>query len=1050
MDKPQHTSLTTPPSASVEVRSAATPAPNAVSNTAQAQVSTPLSSPDAATMHTHNSDVVSNSSISHHTSSPLAASAAGSEALTTRLSSHPEVEGVTDLDTITYWHPRYKTATDFMAEQDSNSGQAHPIYGEELLAALHYVHLNQALTAPNPQAARLASLSQASSSLTDVNLILQNAEALDINHSALQTAPAPHVVPSAATAHTSSGSTVSGKANLEQDKQHQKSHESSQPVPQMDFSAIHSFDPVSGAAVLRARDAILPNNTDSSLEVPDVNRHISGLIAADHKLKATPHLNEKEVMDYNYIHGGRKGMKINVEQQIAQRLQAVKDKMRSVEQTAASLAAATVDTFNPVSSATAYPENHGPLAPPTPLLTEAYSAGLAAAASDKFSMPLGQALTLQPEISFLEGLIRGMHNLEHSIHLLMAILGDGLMLHAIGNNYQRKMLWVNQSLCKIYGYSYNQLDKLTGTPQNPQIIHPNDIGRFFNTFINCAAKQQQKVAASKAAKEASQATAGGAYAAAQAAQAVDGAQETASGAETTISTAPTAVAAAAAATESAHVTDPDAKFILNDLAAHLQNLQMVDTEDNIAHTEYRVLNGKSKQYIWIDIRGVYIGQYQGMALFLCLLKEITAEKKTKDRMERWIRKSEMLSEACQELVFEYDYNTDVFERFGNYQDYVPALQRKQKDFLENLPIKDNIHPDDRHILSSVLRDTSLASENKRRTVKFRLCPLGGQEYLWHACSAIGYTEESTGHIKIIGKVYNIHSYESHIATLNLKNQHDPMTHLLNKTAMDQRSRQILLEHKQERHALLMIDIDNFKQVNDKYGHSFGDEVIHMVANCLKNTFRSSDLVARVGGDEFAVLLKHVSFEQSLALAELYLQILSTQCTQLSQPYQVTSSVGIAYFPDDAANFDDLYNAADNALYMVKRHNKGKVAQYNDCLVAQPTPVIPPEMVLNQEQERFAQTLQKLERKRLSDAFATPHGNEPPRSGNANRADRAGSADRAGDGESEQHNEPNTRSDCSPAAAPADTAATADAAPNNAADAASNSAADDTPHPSQEQ
>ena len=1030
MDKPQHTSLTTPPSASVEVRSAATPAPNALSKADPAQISTTSSSPDAAVMHSHTSHVESNNSISHHTSSPIAASAAGSEALTNRLSSHPEVEGVTDLDTITYWHPRYKTATDFMAEQDSNSGQAHPIYGEELLAALHYVHLNQALTAPNPQAARLAALSQASSSLTDVSLILQNTEALDSGNNTSQTAPAPNALQPSAAAQTATKSTVSGNGDPE--SQVKGSDQASQPMPEMDFSAIHSFDPVSGAAILRARDAMLPTNTDSSLEVPDVNRHISGLIAADHKLKATPHLNEKEVMDYSYIHGGRRGMLVNVEQQIAQRLQAVKDKMRSVEQTAASLAAATVDTFNPVSSATAYPENHGPLAAKTPLLTEAYSAGLAAAAADKFSMPLGQALTLQPEISFLEGLIRGMHNLEHSIHLLMAILGDGLMLHAIGNNYQRKMLWVNQSLCKIYGYSYHQLDKLTGTPQNPQIIHPNDIGRFFNTFINCAAKQQQKVAASKAAQEAAQTTASGAYAAAaQASQAEDGAIDPTADAGASVSTAPTAVAAAAAATESAHITDPDAQFILNDLATHLQNLQMVDNEDNIAHTEYRVLNGKSKQYMWIDIRGVYIGQYQGMALFLCLLKEITAEKKTKDRMERWIRKSEMLSEACQELVFEYDYNTDVFERFGNYQDYVPALQRKQKDFLENLPIKDNIHPDDRHILSSVLRDTSLASENKRRTVKFRLCPLGGQEYLWHACSAIGYTEESTGHIKIIGKVYNIHSYESHIATLNLKNQHDPMTHLLNKTAMDQRSRQILLERKQERHALLMIDIDNFKQVNDKYGHSFGDEVIHMVANCLKNTFRSSDLVARVGGDEFAVLLKHVSFEQSLALAELYLQILSTQCAQLSQPYQVTSSVGIAYFPDDAANFDDLYNAADNALYMVKRHNKGKVAQYNDCLVAQPTLMIPPGMVLNQEQERFAQTLHKLERKRLSDAFATWEGLESQHAGHNNRA---------GDGkdESERHTEQNRSSDSSPATATADTSAT------------EAKAADDTPPPSQEQ
>ena len=450
-------------------------------------------------------------------------------------------------------------------------------------------------------------------------------------------------------------------------------------------------------------------------------------------------------------------------------------------------------------------------------------------------------------------LARGIANLEHSMAVLLSMLGCGVMIHSIGGGHQRKVIWANDAMYQIYGYSPEEFDRISSDASLPQIIHPADLNVFFANFER-----------------------------------------------------------------------------VHDASAPI-------------HFEYRILNGKTKHYVWCDMRSSYIGELGSMSLFICLVSDITAEKHEKDRTERWIRKSALLSEACQELVFEYDYNSDTFERFGNYQNFVQLGDRVQHHFLQNLPLKENIHPDDKHYFSALLRDTSLASSNKRRTVKFRLRPLHGTEFLWHMCSAIGYTEESTGHIKIIGKVANIHQYETKLATLHQENQRDQMTKLYNKIAMEQLSRKVLQDKPNQRHALLMIDIDNFKQVNDSCGHSFGDEVIQMIAHCLAHTFRSTDLVARVGGDEFAVLLQNVTFDQAVALGEIYHRIVAEQTQKLSKTYHVTSSVGIAFCPDDASGYEALYHAADQALYWVKNNCKGAIALYSNAQVAAHTPNLNPDL-----------------------------------------------------------------------------------------------------------
>ena len=123
-------------------------------------------------------------------------------------------------------------------------------------------------------------------------------------------------------------------------------------------------------------------------------------------------------------------------------------------------------------------------------------------------------------------------------------------------------------------------------------------------------------------------------------------------------------------------------------------------------------------------------------------------------------------------------------------------------------------------------------------------------------------------------------------------------------------------------AMLAIDLDGFKGVNDTHGHPTGDAVLRLAAERIENCIRASDVLARVGGDEFAVMLADVSIEQAEVIG-------AKLVAALSQPYpgvdvRVSASVGVAVFPLDWMSATGLLKCADAALYEAKRQGKGRV------------------------------------------------------------------------------------------------------------------------------
>ena len=181
--------------------------------------------------------------------------------------------------------------------------------------------------------------------------------------------------------------------------------------------------------------------------------------------------------------------------------------------------------------------------------------------------------------------------------------------------------------------------------------------------------------------------------------------------------------------------------------------------------------------------------------------------------------------------------------------------------------------------------------------------------------------DESGNISgIIALINNVTDYQLLKQELEKRARTDALTGLLNKNAA-QELIDMLLEtyHREgERCALMMIDADHFKAINDTFGHAEGDRVLSTLGRIIRDSCRSDDVAGRIGGDEFIVFLRGIGDAGNAAgLARRLRAQVRAAFENTPLAGQVTLSIGIALFPDHGRPFDDLYRSADQALYEVK-------------------------------------------------------------------------------------------------------------------------------------
>ena len=185
--------------------------------------------------------------------------------------------------------------------------------------------------------------------------------------------------------------------------------------------------------------------------------------------------------------------------------------------------------------------------------------------------------------------------------------------------------------------------------------------------------------------------------------------------------------------------------------------------------------------------------------------------------------------------------------------------------------------------------------------------------------------KGSAELRYLVTAYNAMYEEVHQRTQTLKweAERDALTGLLNRGAYNR-----LMEGELENVALLVIDVDLFKHVNDAYGHEMGDRVLQYVARALLYAFRETDYACRVGGDEFAVIMTDVGVDQR-SVVEKKIQILVGRLGEMPDDMPpVTLSIGVA-FSDEVSGVDEVFVAADSALYEVKRKGRNGYGFYSD-------------------------------------------------------------------------------------------------------------------------
>ncbi len=161
---------------------------------------------------------------------------------------------------------------------------------------------------------------------------------------------------------------------------------------------------------------------------------------------------------------------------------------------------------------------------------------------------------------------------------------------------------------------------------------------------------------------------------------------------------------------------------------------------------------------------------------------------------------------------------------------------------------------------------------------------------------------------------------------------DFLTGLFNRRFFIQRSTDEVKRAKRnaEPLALLMLDFDEFKKVNDTYGHETGDLALQQVSSVMKASLREIDILGRMGGEEFAVFLPNTSLEEALLLAERVRQSLENISFEKTKGIlKITASIGVAAFTDEMSDIDDLIRNADKALYQAKANGRNSVVAYKE-------------------------------------------------------------------------------------------------------------------------
>lgn len=333
--------------------------------------------------------------------------------------------------------------------------------------------------------------------------------------------------------------------------------------------------------------------------------------------------------------------------------------------------------------------------------------------------------------------------------------------------------------------------------------------------------------------------------------------------------------------------------------------------------EFRILT-KNKDVRWILFNGNYSEGKDGHTISAVLV-DITETKQMHERLLLEEQRYRVATEISNDVLFEYDIENDYMKYVDRFRDLYNMNPNIPNFTKPNVHCKEKIHPEDLGLFLEYCK--ALSSGKALIEAEFRILDKK-KEYVWcHLCGKTIY-DETMQPIKVIGKLVNIDLYKRDYEILEYKAKRDPLTGVFNRNVTRDMINSYIEKYKEKQHTFMVVDIDDFKNINDQYGHLQGDKILSFVINQVKIIFSSGEIIGRIGGDEFVVFIGNTSDKETiLTKADLLRRALQTVYHDAEFDISLSGSIGISTYPQDGQTYEELFERADKALYDVKEQGK---------------------------------------------------------------------------------------------------------------------------------
>lgn len=339
---------------------------------------------------------------------------------------------------------------------------------------------------------------------------------------------------------------------------------------------------------------------------------------------------------------------------------------------------------------------------------------------------------------------------------------------------------------------------------------------------------------------------------------------------------------------------------------------------------------KSGELYWEESHIAPVKDEDGsIANYVAVKRDITQERENKEALLKNQRLFNMLTESMKDVIWILDLET---KRFTYVSPSVKSMRGYTAEEVMAAPAEDAVVPEHHEfVFRTVERELAdfragrITSDNQFFDEVMQPCKDGSR--IWTEVSSYYWLNQDTGHVELHGVSRNITERRKAEERIRRMAHYDALTDLPNRALFFELvANGLALARRNKSHAaLLFLDLDNFKQINDSHGHDMGDLVLQKTARRLVATLRESDAVGRIGGDEFVVLLNNLSnAEDARLVADKIRSQLGEPLNVGDKEFRVETSIGVALYPEHGEDRSELAKHADMAMYQAKQSGRNHV------------------------------------------------------------------------------------------------------------------------------